>query len=76
MLVKVKYFKEDLSLYGGYEYTFRTDLPLKMYQKVLVPSMDGENKKALVVAVNVPETELDPSWAWKLKDITKLDKGV
>ena len=75
MFVKVKYHKDELNGYGGREYTFRTDLPLKLYQKVLVPSNDGEPKKAVVTAINVPDTEIDPSWANRIKEIKELDKG-
>ena len=73
MYVKVKYHKEDLKGYGGKEYTFSTNLPLIPYQKVLVPSNDGEMKKAIVVEVNVPESEIDKAWANRIKEIKELD---
>lgn len=75
MLVKVKYYKEDLAGYGGREYTFDTKLPLIPYQRVLVPSNDGEPKKALVTEVNVPESEIDEAWASRIKEIKEMDKG-
>lgn len=73
MIVKVLYHKAELSGYGGRAYTFKTNLPLKPMQKVLVPSMDGEKKKALVVEIDVPETEIDPEWAYRLKEIKEMD---
>ena len=73
MYVKVKYHKDDLNGYGGKEYTFLTHLPLIPYQKVLVPSNDGETKKAIVVEVNVPESEIDKAWANRIKEIKELD---
>lgn len=73
MYVRVKYHKADLQGYGGKEYTFSTELPLIPYQKVLVPSNDGEMKKAIVVEVNVPESEIDKAWANRIKEIKELD---
>lgn len=73
MYVKVKYRKDDLNGYGGREYTFSTKLPLQPYQKVLVPSNDGEPKKALVTEINMPESEIDKAWADRIKEITQLD---
>ena len=75
MYVNVKYRKEELNGYGGKEYLFYTELPLEPYQKVLVPSNDGELKKAIVTEINVPDTEIDPSWANRIKEIKELDKG-
>lgn len=73
MFVKVIYFKTDLNAYGGRDYLFSTELPLIPYQKVLVPSNDGELKKALVVEIDVPESEIDPAWANRIKEIKQLD---
>lgn len=76
MFVKVKYYKEDLAGYGGREYTFSTKLPLIPYQKVLVPSNDGEPKKALVTEVNLAESEIiGQPWANYIKEIKEIDKG-
>lgn len=75
MFVKVKYYKDDLSGYGGKAYTFKTELALQPYQKILVPSNDGEPKKALVTEVNVPESEIDEAWASRIKEIKEMDKG-
>ena len=75
MYVKVKYHKDDIGGYGGLEYTLFTKLPLKPYQKVLVPSDTGELKKALVVEVGVDESEIiGQPWASNLKEIKELDK--
>lgn len=75
MYVKVKYHKDDLAGYGGREYTFKTELALQPYMKVLVPSNDGEPKRALVTEINVPDTEIDKAWADRIKEIKELDKG-
>ena len=76
MYVKVKYYKDDLSGYGGREYTFKTELPLIPYQKVLVPSNDGDPKKALVTEVNLDESEIiGQPWANQIKEIKEIDKG-
>ena len=74
MFVKVKYHKDDLSGYGGREYTFSTKLPLKPFQKVLVPSTDGEPKKALVTEINLDEAEIvNQPWSSRIKEIKELD---
>ena len=75
MFVKVMYHKDDIGGYGGREYTFATKLPLVPYQKVLVPSNEGELKKALVVEVGVDESEIiGQPWAKRIKEIKELDK--
>ena len=76
MYCKVKYHKDDIGGYGGMEYTFFTKLPLKPFMKVLVPSTDGEPKKALVTEVNLNEAEIiGQPWACRIKEITMLDIG-
>ena len=56
MLVQVIFFKEWAQAYGGQAYTYRTALPLKRGDKVIAPTASGDSFKALVVAVDVPET--------------------
>lgn len=75
MYVKVLYHKPFMNGYAGNRYTFYTELPLQENQRVLVPTDDGELKKALVTEINVPESEINPSWAWKIKEIKEIDKG-
>ena len=76
MFVKVMYHKDDIGGYGGREYTFATKLPLQPYQKVLVPSNDGESKKALVTEINLDESEIiGQPWANRIKEIKELDIG-
>ena len=74
MLVSVIYYDPTVNGYCGRPYTYKTNLPLKEFQRVIAPTMDGD-KKALVVETNLPESSVDPSWAWKLKEIKELDKG-
>lgn len=74
MYVEVLYHKPEMSGYGGARYTFYTELPLAVGQKVLVPSNDGEEKKALVVAVGIDESRIKGQpWAKNIKSITQLD---
>lgn len=75
MLVSVLYYNDNLKGYSGRKYTYRTELPLAVFQKVIVPVADGSKKKALVTDVDLPESTVDPAWADKLKNITELDKG-
>lgn len=75
MLVSVLYYNDNLKGYSGRKYTYRTELPLTVFQKVIVPVADGSKKKALVTEINLPESVVKPEWADKLKNITELDKG-
>lgn len=72
MIVSVIYFDEKMNAYGGREYTYRTELPLALFQKVLAPTIDGL-KKALVVEVDLPESVIDPAWADRVKEIKEID---
>lgn len=72
MLVSVIYYDEQAKGYGGKEYTYRTELPLVPYQKVICPTYKG-NKKALVTQINLPESVVDPAWADKLREIKEID---
>ena len=76
MYVEIIYHKPELSGYAGQRYTFHTELPLVVGQKVLVPSNDGEPKKALVMAVGIDESEIiGQPWANFIKEIKEIDKG-
>lgn len=74
MYVKVMYFKDWRGDYGGNAYTYATNLELKVGDKVIAPTQSGD-KKALVVQVNVPESEINPQWADKIKNISVMDGG-
>ena len=74
MYVKVIYYKELAKGYTGREYTYKApdELGLNQGDEVLVPvAAEKELKRAMVTEVNVPETEIDPAWADKLKTITR-----
>lgn len=74
MYVEVLYHKPEMSGYGGARYTFHTDLPLVVGQKVLVPTDTKELKKALVMAVGIDESKIKGQpWAKRIKSITTLD---
>ena len=72
MIVTVLYYDEVAKGYGGTTYTYRTDLPLVPYQKVICPTYKG-NKKAIVRQINLPETAIHPDWADRVKEIKELD---
>ena len=74
MMVSVIYFDEKANAYCGRGYTYKTNLPLKVFQKVICPTYKGD-KKAIVMEVDLPDTAVDPAWSNKLKEITKLDEG-
>ena len=74
MFVKVKYFDASLNAYAGVQYTYKTNLAVAEYMKVLAPvrGRDGiEMKKALITEVDVPEWEVNPEW--ELKEIREYD---
>lgn len=78
MICKVMYRRYlngvDSGCYGGAEYAFKTDLPLEIGSKVLVPSgVYNEPKRALVVDVNVDPETIDPKILEILKTIDKYD---
>ena len=64
----------DSGFYGGMEYSFKTQLPLKHGDKVLVPSgSENELKRAIVVDVNVDPATIE-DWVLKiLKPIMMYD---
>ncbi len=72
MYVKVQYHKPELGEngYGGMEYTYRTELPLKPGDTVIAPTYRG-NQRALVVAAYVPSDEIRPAWADRIRTITE-----
>ncbi len=78
MICKVLYRKyingTDSGFYGGMEYSFKTELPLKHGDKVLVPSgSENELKRAIVVDANVDPATIE-DWVLKiLKPITMYD---
>ena len=74
MFCKVKYYDASLNAYAGVQYTYKTDLALEPYTKVLAPARGRngiEKKKALVTEVDVPEWEINPEW--ELKEVKEFD---
>ena len=54
-IVKVQY-KQDIFGYSGREYTYYTDMPLKVGDIVMAPTKHGESR-CRVSAINVRESE-------------------
>lgn len=74
MIVRVKYWNDRISAYTGAEYTYLSDIDVKPLQKVLVPvGSEGEIKKAIITAINLPTSVLSPSWADQLKKVRGYD---
>ena len=74
MYVSVIYHNDVLHGYVGRSYTYRTELDLKPGDKVLCPvSGEREQKRAMVVGINLDPSEISPVWANKLKTITQWD---
>lgn len=75
MICKVKYWKgELLNGYAGREYTYLSDLPLRVGDKVVAPTAKEPMQKAIVVATNLPDTVIDPAWKHALRYITQMDE--
>lgn len=75
MIVKVKYYDEQIDGYGGHEYTYRTSLPVLPYMKVIAPTYKGDNK-ALVTQIDLPESTIKREWADRVRWITELDTDL
>lgn len=65
--VSIKYFQTALDAYAGRAYTYATELPLNVGDKVLCPTVNAEDNKAIVVAVGLEKPIFD------CKVITKMD---
>ena len=75
MICKVKYFNDKICSYSGMEYTYITTMDLKPLDKVIVPVGEAnEEKKAIVTAVNLPDTAISPAWAARVKEIARYDR--
>ena len=72
MYVSIVYYDPASNSYAGREYTYKTELPLLPYQKVIAPTAKGD-KKALVTRINIPEKEINPEWADRIKEIKEYD---
>lgn len=71
MIVEVKFYRQKAQAYAGFGYSYDTDLPLNVGDRVLAPAAKGKNR-AIVVAVNVPRIAVNPNY-FPLKKITKYD---
>lgn len=71
MIVEVKYYREKAQAYVGRGYSYDTELPLKIGDRVIVPAAGGKNR-AIVTEVNVPEENINPDY-FPLKKITEYD---
>ncbi|ENZ44529.1 hypothetical protein HMPREF1085_02353 [Enterocloster bolteae 90A9] len=65
MLIKVQFLKEDKP--SGREYTYRSDVPVKVGDKVQINS----SAKGIVTEIDVPEEEV-AAFADKVKSIVGL----
>lgn len=71
MIVEVKFYREKAHAYVGRGYSYDTELPLKIGDRVIVPAAGGKNR-AIVTAINVPEENINPDY-FPLKKITEYD---
>lgn len=73
MICRVKYFNDKMNAYIGGSYTYISDLPLSVYDKVKAPTYDGV-KKAIVVEIDLPVDSISPAWADRVQTITAYDR--
>ena len=59
MYVGVIYYQPDLQAYGGRPYTYATDLPLKVGDRVIAPTQKVNEQKAVVVAIGLSKPSFD-----------------
>ncbi len=71
MIVEVKFYREKSQAYVGRGYSYGTELPLKVGDRVIVPAAGGKNR-AIVTAINVPAENINPDY-FPLKQITEYD---
>ncbi len=57
-IVKVKYFSDEKGPLSNLEYSYFSEVPLALYDKVMVP-VRGRDQLAIVTAINVPESEIE-----------------
>ncbi len=57
-IVKVKYFSDTDGPLSDREYSYFSEIPLALYDKVMVP-VRGRDQKAIVTAINVLEEEIE-----------------
>ena len=65
MYIKAKYLKNDIP--AGKTYTFETDVPIKIGDKISIG-----NAQAVVEVVNVPEEEVS-GYKDKIKKVQKVE---
>ena len=51
MFVAIKYYKGGF--YGGREYTYETNLPLNVGDKVITPTVSDPDQRGIVTAINI-----------------------
>lgn len=73
MIVKAAYFKPEHGAYSARGYTYRTELPLRAGDKVIAPTVNGE-QKAVITETNLPESVIAPEWAASVRSIVKYDR--
>ena len=71
MIVEVKFYREKSKAYVGRGYSYDTEMPLKVGDRVIVPAAGGKNR-AIVTAVDVPAENINPDY-FPLKQIAEYD---
>lgn len=71
MIVEVKFFREKSQAYVGRGYSYDTEMPLKVGDRVIAPAAGGKNR-AIVTAVDVPAENINPGY-FPLKQIAEYD---
>lgn len=73
MYCNIIFYNDRVHGYVGKSYLYKTDLPLMPSDKVMCPTASGEDKRGMVMAINVPESEISDEWRDRIKAITSYD---
>ena len=59
MFVSIMYYKTPANVYAGKEYTYETDLPLQIGDKVITPTAKEPRQRGIVTMLNVAQPGFD-----------------
>lgn len=74
MYCGVMYLNEETQTYSGRHYTYKTDLDVKPFDRVIAPvGAKAEPKRAVVVEVDIAEDEIPEHIIPIIKEIKERD---
>ena len=73
MFVKVQFYKPRNNGYGGMAYTYRSDIDLAPGDKVICPTANDPEQRAMVVETNVPEPDPSQDWVKRIRSVLRKE---